>query len=254
MRRRSGAAGLRAVAAAGCARCPNGCARRRSQDRRAPQDRPTRCACPWNPGVLQKSATAPRTDGLRAAARCSGRTTRTDAGCPRRWAGSRWRYRCDPLSSAAAISSCGSGAASSLVPGASRRSVAISSGRKRDSPMSLRCIRNVLRACKGSNTSDSFRASSSVASALCTACARRSARGVGATPAAVSARTARRRARRRRRARPWLAAGCDRSSSLRRPAHTARAPDCVKEAQQVEVQVLDIHSMHVPYPVHCIDG
>jgi hypothetical protein len=94
------------------------------------------------------------------------------------------------------------------------------------------------------NTSDSFRASSSVASALCTACARRSARGVGCHTAAA-AHKQRIAQQTRSRARPWLAAGCDRSSSLRRAAHTARAPDGIKEAQQVEVQVFDIHSMHV---------
>jgi hypothetical protein len=160
------------------------CVRTAAKSRPASASRPVRRAAhrPWNPGVLQKSATVPRTDGLRAAARCSGRTARADAGCPRRWAGSQWRCRCDRCRARPR-----SRRAAAAPPPASRRApraaaVAISSGRKRDSPMSLRCIRKVLRACNGSNTSDSFRASSSVASALCTACARRSARGVGATP------------------------------------------------------------------------
>jgi len=74
--------------------------------------------------------------------------------------------------------------------------------------MSLRCTRSTRAERCGSNTCEVFSASSIVASALCTACASLSARGVGLTPAPLRSKSAS-PSTARKRAKPWLAAGCD---------------------------------------------
>jgi hypothetical protein len=116
-----------------------------------------------------------------------------------------------PLSSAGAIFSWGKGMASSRMPGAWRCKSSTSSGKNRASPMSLRCTRHTRSERCGSNTCEALSASSIVLRANCTACASRSARGVGRTPAPLRSNKASPNTARKR-ARPWLAAGCDRPS------------------------------------------
>ena len=149
-----------------------------------------------------------------------------------------------PLSSAGAISAGRSGSVSSRTPGASSPSRAISAGRKRPSPMSLMWMRKVLREAAGSKRSGSLSASSSVPSADCTATASRSARGVGATPPGARVNSASFSSSRSRPS-PWLAAGCVRPERIGRAAHAARAIDGVEQAQQVQVDGVDMHGIHV---------
>src|SRR5688572_24166877 len=101
---------------------------------------------------------------------------------------------------------------SSRTLGARCRSIVISSGRKRPSPMSLMWMRKLRRDCSGSKPADSLRACSMVTSARRIGSARRLAFGVGWTPPLarmnkgswISARSL---------VRPWLAAGCVKASS-----------------------------------------
>ena len=96
----------------------------------------------------------------------------------------------------------------------------------------------------GSKRSDSLSASSSVPSADCTASASRSARGVGATPPAT--RDEQRVLQQQPQPAQAVAGGRLREAErIGRPAHAARAVDGVEQAQQVQVDGVDMHGIHV---------